>query len=167
MSMSWLGIFRPLGIVTRHLFRKPTTVMYPRQQRAPTERFRGGTFALTVDPQTGEDNCIGCRLCEAICPSRIITVTLERRNNRGYPGVFTLNFEACMQCELCVQVCPTDAIVMTRELNGSALTRADLFMSKEKLMDNGKKLAQVWATGDKLQLMHGKPPPKAKGAATE
>jgi formate hydrogenlyase subunit 6/NADH:ubiquinone oxidoreductase subunit I len=101
---------------------------------------------LTFDPGTGEENCIGCRLCEYICPSEIIHVTLRkgeaRKNGIGatYCDRFTLDYQACMQCELCIQVCPTDAIVMTRALAPPTTTREGLFLSKERLMDNGRGL---------------------------
>jgi len=168
-AASLIGLLKPVRVTVSHLFRKPTTVMYPHAHRPPTDRFRGGTFGLTTDPETGLENCIGCRLCEMICPSKIITVTLDRRPDRGYAGIFTLQYEACMQCELCVQVCPTDAIVMSREFGEPAYSRADFFLDKEKLHANGKKMGRVWGSGSTLQAMHGKkerPAPAAAPPAT-
>ena len=135
---------------------------YPRERRPIPGQWRGGTFALTLDPGTGEENCIGCRLCEYICPSQIIRVKLrkgeKRENGLGatYADEFTLDYQACMQCELCVQVCPTDAIVMTRYLAECPYTREGLFLSKEKLLANGRALHgrpedESHATGTRLR----------------
>lgn len=140
------GIGHAMGATLRNFFRRSTTVNYPKEKRPIPAQWRAGTFALTVDPATGEENCIGCRLCEYICPSQIIAVTLRkgeaRKNGIGatYCDVFTLDYQACMQCELCIQVCPTDAIVMTRTLQEPSYDRAGLFLSKERLLAHGRTL---------------------------
>lgn len=137
------GTVHSMGTTLRNFFRPANTLQYPRDRRPIPRQWRAGSFALTTDPATGEENCIGCRLCEYICPSQIISVSLrkgaERKNGIGatYCDRFTLDYQACMQCELCVQVCPTDAIVMTRELAAPTYRREDLFLSKEKLIANG------------------------------
>jgi NADH-quinone oxidoreductase subunit I len=157
-----LGSFRAMGTTFRNFFRRATTVAYPKVQRPLPRQWRGGTFALTLDPETKEENCIGCRLCEYICPSQILHVTLrkgdKRENGIGatYCDAFTLDYQACMQCELCVQVCPTDAIVMTRYLAECPTTRDGLFLSKEKLLANGRALLdrpddESFATGTRLR----------------
>lgn len=162
LGSATLGSFRAMGTTLRNFFRRATTVQYPKVQRSLPRQWRGGTFALTLDPETGEENCIGCRLCEFICPSQIIRVTLrkgdKRENGIGatYSDEFTLEFEACMQCELCIQVCPTDAIVMTRYLADCPYARDGLFLSKEKLFDHGRKLLErpadeSFATGTRLR----------------
>jgi NADH-quinone oxidoreductase subunit I len=137
-----------MGTTLRNFFRRSTTVQYPKVKRPLPGRWRGGSFALTFDPKTNEENCIGCRLCEYICPSQIISVTLrkgeKRESGQGatYCDKFTLDYQACMQCELCVQVCPTDAIVMTRFMHGCPYDREGLFLSRERLEANGRRLLQ-------------------------
>ena len=156
------GTLRAMRATVRNVFRPSNTVRYPDEQRPIPRQWRGGTFALTIDPATGEENCIGCRLCEYICPSQIIAVTLRkgeaRKNGIGatYCDVFTLDYQACMQCELCIQVCPTDAIVMTRTLQAPSLDRGGLFLSKDRLMANGRRLVEApvetsHATGTRLR----------------
>jgi NADH-quinone oxidoreductase subunit I len=148
MGASLLTSFRAMGTTMRNFFRRSTTVQYPRVKRPIPRQWRGGTFALTFDPGTKEENCIGCRLCEYICPSQIIAVKLrkgeKRENGVGatYAESFTLDYQACMQCELCVQVCPTDAIVMTRTLHACPYDRDGLFLSKERLEENGRRLLE-------------------------
>ena len=173
------GSVRAMGATLRNFFRPAITVRYPMEKRPVPRQWRAGTFALTVDPATGEENCIGCRLCEYICPSQIIAVTLrkgdERKNGVGatYCDKFTLDYQACMQCELCVQVCPTDAIVMTRYLAEPTTSREALFLSKERLYENGRRLLETpdltsWATGTRLRAWtdaeRGASKPEAKAA---
>jgi len=140
------GTLQTMGMTLRNVFRAKNTVPYPRKKRPVPGQWRAGSFALTFDPKTDEENCIGCRLCEYICPSEIIKVTLRkgeaRKNGIGatFCDHFVLDYQACMQCELCIQVCPTDAIVMTRQLAAPTTTRDGLLLTKERLMANGKAL---------------------------
>ncbi|HEY7534969.1 MAG TPA: NADH-quinone oxidoreductase subunit I [Thermodesulfobacteriota bacterium] len=143
-----------LWFTLKNLFRKPVTIQYPLIKRPLPERWRGGTFALTIDPETGEENCIGCKLCEKICPSEIITVEMKKHSGRGWANSFILDLQACIQCELCVQVCPTDAIVMLHGMETPTTRREDLILDKEKLEANGKLYQAAWATGLKLQKLH-------------
>ena len=154
-----------LGVTLVNLFRKPVTVMYPRERRPLPERFRG-ILALTRNPETGEENCIACKLCEFICPSQIISVEPEKRGNRRYPKTFTLNMQACLFCELCVQVCPTDAIVMRRTSELAVFRREDLFLDKEKLLRNAEIYPESWATGNKLREVQA-PPRRRPAPASE
>ena len=176
------GVVRALGVTLRNFWRRPMTLRYPDQKRPLPRQWRGGSFALTLDPKTGEENCIGCRLCENICPSQIIAVTLRkgeaRQNGIGatYADRFTLDYQACMQCELCVQVCPTDAIVMTRALHPVCRDRDGLFLSKERLFDNGRRLLaepalESYATATRLRewtdVERGAAPPPAPAPESE
>jgi len=162
LGLTLVGSFAAMGATLRNFFRRSNTVQYPLVTRPIPRQWRGGTFALTLDPQTGEENCIGCRLCEYICPSQIISVTLrkgeKRQNGLGatYCDHFALDYQACMQCELCIQVCPTDAIVMTRYLADCPYTREGLFLSKERLFEHGRKLLgepqhESYATATRLR----------------
>ncbi len=92
------------------------TVHYPDVKRAYPDRFRG-ILALTYDKETGEENCIGCRLCEYICPPQVIKVEMLKAEKRNWAKTFTLELYACEFCELCVQVCPTDAIIMMKSFD--------------------------------------------------
>jgi len=140
------GTLHTMGMTLRNVFRRGNTIPYPRKKRRVPGQWRAGSFALTFDPATGEENCIGCRLCEYICPSEIIKVSLRkgeaRKNGIGatFCDHFVLDYQACMQCELCIQVCPTDAIVMTRALAPPVTTRDGLLLTKERLMANGQEL---------------------------
>ncbi|MBI4820057.1 MAG: 4Fe-4S dicluster domain-containing protein [Deltaproteobacteria bacterium] len=138
----------------RQALKKPTTVQYPYEQRERAPRIRA-SFALTHD-QNGEENCIGCKKCENICPSEIITVKAIKKSSevtgkaRGYAEDFTLNLQACIICELCVQVCPTDAIIMTQEQESPGFSREDLVLTMDKLYANEKSKRWAWSNATVL-----------------
>jgi formate hydrogenlyase subunit 6/NADH:ubiquinone oxidoreductase subunit I len=146
-----------MAVTFRNLFRAPVTVHYPRVTRPYPDRFRG-VLALTYDPETAEENCIGCRLCEYICPPQVIKVEMLKAEKRNYAKSFFLELYACEFCELCVQVCPTDAIVMLRTF----------VLDKDRLHALGRQFTPSWATGTGLRAMQA-PPARggAKGEATK
>lgn len=163
---------RSLVVSMRNVLRKPTTVHFPAVRRQRPERFRA-SFALLHD-EPGDELCIGCKACERICPSEVITVDAEKRESsvtgkkRSYAKVFTLDQNACIFCELCVQVCPTDAIVMTRTTQEPAFSRQTLCLDMERLYENEKSRPLTWANATKLAAMQAPPGKEAtKSAAQE
>ena len=152
-----------MAVTLRNLFRTPVTVHYPRVTRPYPDRFRG-VLALTYDPETGEENCIGCRLCEFICPPQVIKVEMLKAEKRNYAKLFTLELYACEFCELCVQVCPTDAIVMLRTFDLATSDRRELLLDKDRLHALGLSFEPSWATGNRLRDMQA-PPKPARPAA--
>ena len=147
-----------LFVTLKNLFRKPITIQYPKVTRAKPERFRG-IFALTTNPETGQENCIGCKLCENICPSHVITVIPEKRDGRGWAKEFYLDLGPCIFCEMCVQVCPTDAIVMVKTNEVVFFDRDSLILDKPTLMANEKKYELNSITGSVLRAMQSPPRP--------
>ena len=121
-----------MTITLKNLFRKPVTVHYPDVVRPYPDRLRG-LLALTYDPETGEENCIGCRLCEYVCPPQVIQVEMLKAEKRNYAKTFTLELYACEFCELCVQVCPTDAIIMLKTFDLATSDRRELLFDKDRL----------------------------------
>ena len=145
-----------MRITLVNMFRKPVTVHYPTVERTFPDRFRG-LLALTYDKETGEENCIGCRLCEFICPPAVIKVEMLKTPERNYAKTFTLELYACEFCELCVQVCPTDAIVMMKSFDLSTIDRRELLLDKDRLHHLGQQHQHSWATGNKLRDMQSPP----------
>lgn len=149
--------FRALGTTLRSAFRKPTTVEFPDEVRARSERYRT-SFALLHDTE-GDELCVGCLQCERICPSQIISITAEKKDSpvtgkrRGYAKDFVLDLNACIYCELCVQVCPTDAIVMTRVPETPGYSREELCLTMDKLYANEADKPVTWGTASKLMGM--------------
>ena len=156
-------ILSAMGMTFRNLFRKPVTVHYPDKTRNYPDRYRG-LLALVYEKDTGEEACIGCRLCEYVCPPAVIKVEMLKSEKRNYAKSFTLELYACEFCELCVQVCPTDAIVMMKSFDMPTTDRRELLLDKDRLHNIGLQFEQSWATGNKLRDMQG-PPKQAKPAA--
>ena len=156
------AIVRAMRVTLVNLFRKPVTVHYPDKVRAYPDRYRG-LLALVYEKDTGEEACIGCRLCEFVCPPAVIKVEMLKAEKRNYAKTFTLELYACEFCELCVQVCPTDAIVMTRSFNLPTADRRELLLDKDRLHALGLQLQPSWATGNLLRDMQAPP----KGARAE
>jgi NADH-quinone oxidoreductase subunit I len=149
---------RAMGVTFRNLLRRPITVRYPTVKRVYPERFRG-ILALTYDRETGEENCIGCRLCEYICPPQVIKVEMLKAEKRNWARTFTLELYSCEFCELCVQVCPTDAIVMMRSFDLATADRRELLLDKDRLHALGLQFEPSWATGNRLRDMQAPPKP--------
>ena len=157
------AVGRAMGVTFKNLLRRPITVRYPTVKRVYPDRFRG-ILALTYDPQTGEENCIGCRLCEYICPPQVIKVEMLKAEKRNFAKTFTLELYACEFCELCVQVCPTDAIIMMKSFDLATADRRELLLDKDRLHALGLQFDPSWATGNRLRDMQA-PPKAAKAAA--
>ena len=156
------AVGRAMKVTLINLIRRPITVHYPDIQRAYPDRYRG-LLALTYDKETGEENCIGCRLCEYICPPQVIKVEMLKAEKRNYAKTFTLELYACEFCELCVQVCPTDAIVMMKSFDMPTTDRREMLLDKDRLHAIGLKYQPSWATGNLLRDMQT--PPKAPAPA--
>jgi NADH-quinone oxidoreductase subunit I len=160
-GMLAMAVVRAMRVTLINLFRTPVTVHYPDVERAYPERYRG-LLALTYDPETGAENCIGCRLCEFVCPPAVIKVELQKGEGRNYAKTFTLELYACEFCELCVQVCPTDAIIMMKSFDLSTSDRREMLLDKDRLHALGLQHQASWATGNRLRDMQS-PPRKTPG----
>jgi NADH-quinone oxidoreductase subunit I len=158
------AVGRAMKVTLVNLIRRPITVHYPDVTRNYPDRYRG-VLALTYDKETGEENCIGCRLCEYICPPQVIKVEMLKAEKRNYAKTFTLELYACEFCELCVQVCPTDAIVMMKSFDVATADRRELLFDKDRLHAVGLQFPSSWATGNALRDMQT--PPKAARAEGE
>ena len=158
------AVGRAMKVTLVNLIRRPITVHYPDVTRVYPDRYRG-VLALTYDKETAEENCIGCRLCEYICPPQVIKVEMLKAEKRNYAKTFTLELYACEFCELCVQVCPTDAIVMMKSFDVATTDRRELLLDKDRLHQLGLQFPSSWATGNGLRDMQT--PPKAAKAEGE
>jgi len=157
------AVGRAMRVTLVNFIRRPITVHYPTVERVYPDRFRG-ILALTYDTETGEENCIGCRLCEYICPPQVIKVEMLKAEKRNFAKTFTLELYACEFCELCVQVCPTDAIIMMKSFDAATADRRELLFDKDRLHQVGLQFPPSWATGNGLRDMQTPPKaPKAEG----
>ena len=123
---------------TLHYFFKPKpTLNYPFEKGPISPRFRG-EHALRRYPN-GEERCIACKLCEAICPAQAITIEAGPRRNDGTRRTvrYDIDMVKCIYCGLCQEACPVDAIVEGPNFEFATETREELYYDKERLLANG------------------------------
>ena len=120
----------------REYFRAPATVNYPNEKGPLSPRFRG-EHALRRYP-SGEERCIACKLCEAICPAQAITIdAVPREDGSRRTTRYDIDMTKCIYCGFCQEACPVDAIVEGPNFEFATETREELFYNKEKLLENG------------------------------
>ncbi len=125
-----------MALTLRYMFRRPVTVNYPYEKGPLSPRFRG-EHALRRYPN-GEERCIACKLCEAICPALAITIEAEPRDDGSRRTTrYDIDMTKCIYCGYCQEACPVDAIVEGPNFEFAAETREELFYDKEKLLANG------------------------------
>eukprot|EP01132_Coremiostelium_polycephalum_P002823 gene2823-3508_t len=119
-----------------YFFRKKCTINYPFEKGPLSPRFRG-EHALRRYP-TGEERCIACKLCEAICPAQAITIEAEPRADGSRRTTrYDIDMTKCIYCGYCQEACPVDAIVEGPNFEFTTETRLELLYNKEKLLANG------------------------------
>ncbi|EEB14656.1 NADH-ubiquinone oxidoreductase 23 kDa subunit, putative [Pediculus humanus corporis] len=127
-----------LSIVFGTTFKEPATINYPFEKGPLSPRFRG-EHALRRYP-SGEERCIACKLCEAICPAQAITIEAEERSDGSRRTTrYDIDMTKCIYCGFCQEACPVDAIVEGPNFEYSTFTHEELLYNKEKLLDNGDK----------------------------
>ena len=133
-----LELCRGLWLTWRSLFRPKFTVQYPEEKTPQGHRFRG-LHALRRYPN-GEERCIACKLCEAICPAQAITIEAEPREDGSRRTTrYDIDMTKCIYCGFCEEACPVDAIVEGPNFEFAAETREELFYNKDKLLENGER----------------------------
>ena len=126
-----------LWLSLRYFFKPKATLNYPFEKGPLSPRFRG-EHALRRYPN-GEERCIACKLCEAICPAQAITIEAGPRRNDGTRRTtrYDIDMVKCIYCGLCQEACPVDAIVEGPNFEYATETREELYYDKERLLANG------------------------------
>ena len=123
-------------IAISEIFKRKKTINYPFEKGSISPRFRG-EHALRRYPN-GEERCIACKLCEAVCPAQAITIESEERPDGSRKTTkYDIDMLKCIYCGLCEESCPVDAIVQGPNFEFATETREELYYNKEKLLDNG------------------------------
>jgi len=135
-SVFLLELLSGLFLTLRYFFRAKVTLNYPFEKGPLSPRFRG-EHALRRYPN-GEERCIACKLCEAICPAQAITIEAEAREDGSRRTTrYDIDMVKCIYCGLCQEACPVDAIVEGPNFEFATETREELLYDKERLLANG------------------------------
>jgi NADH-quinone oxidoreductase subunit I len=138
-----------MALTLKYFFKKKVTLNYPYERGPLGPRFKG-EHALRRYPN-GEERCIACKLCEAICPAQAITIEAEPREDGSRRTTrYDIDMTKCIYCGLCEEACPVDAIVEGPNMEFAAETREELIYTKEKLLENGDRWEPILA--ERLRL---------------
>jgi NADH-quinone oxidoreductase subunit I len=144
-SLTLRELLAGMGLTGRRLFSNKITVQYPEEKTPQSHRFRG-LHALRRYPN-GEERCIACKLCEAVCPALAITIEAEEREDGTRRTTrYDIDLFKCIYCGFCEESCPVDSIVETRNFEYTFEHRGENIMTKDKLLEIGDRYeAQIAA----------------------
>ena len=143
-SFLLVEILAGMASTFREMFRPKVTINYPYERAPLSPRFKG-EHALRRYPN-GEERCIACKLCEAICPALAITIEAEPRDDGSRRTTrYDIDMTKCIYCGLCEEACPVDAIVEGPNMEFSTETREELYYDKDRLLANGDRWEPVLA----------------------
>jgi NADH-quinone oxidoreductase subunit I len=131
-------LLKGLAVTFREMWRTKVTVNYPEEKTPQSVRFRG-LHALRRYPN-GEERCIACKLCEAVCPAVCITIDSDANNDGTRRTTrYDIDLFKCIYCGFCEEACPVDAIVLTRIHEYHMENRGENIMNKDKLLGIGER----------------------------
>jgi NADH-quinone oxidoreductase subunit I len=148
-SFGLIEILKGLGVTLRYLFKRKVTLQYPFEKSPISPRIRGEHALRRYS--NGEERCIACKLCEAVCPAQAISIEAEPREDGSRRTTrYDIDMTKCIYCGLCQEACPVDAIVEGPNFEFATQTREELFYNKSKLLDNGDQWELLLAENLKL-----------------
>lgn len=137
-SLMLIELLKGMLLTGRYFFARKITVQYPEERTPQSNRFRG-LHALRRYAN-GEERCIACKLCEAVCPAMAITIESEEREDKTRRTMrYDIDLTKCIFCGFCEESCPVDSIVETRIFDYHGESRGDLLYTKEMLLAVGDK----------------------------
>ena len=143
-SFLLLELGKGLFLTLKYFFKPKVTINYPYEKGSLSPRFRG-EHALRRYPN-GEERCIACKLCEAVCPAQAITIEAEPRDDGSRRTTrYDIDMTKCIYCGFCQEACPVDAIVEGPNFEFATETREELFYDKDRLLANGDRWERLIA----------------------
>ncbi|MFQ5645693.1 MAG: NuoI/complex I 23 kDa subunit family protein [bacterium] len=138
-NLVMLELLKGLSLTFKYMFHKPITMRYPEQKWFMPERLRAQVALVRDRKKPDEDICVGCCMCERICPSKALEVVTDQGPD-GSKIVLEhkINMVRCVYCGLCVEICPVNAIVHTDNYETARYTREDMILDKKELLRTGK-----------------------------
>jgi NADH-quinone oxidoreductase chain I len=146
-TLSLIDILRGMLLTLKYFFKKKVTIKYPYEKSHISPRFKGEHVLRRYE--NGEERCIACKLCEAICPAQAIYIEAQEAPNGDRRTTrYDIDMTKCIYCGLCQEACPVDAIVQGPNIEFAAETHQELIYTKEKLLNNG----DMWEAEIKRKL---------------
>ena len=137
-SFMLVELLKGMALTGRYAFRRKVTVQFPEEKTPLSPRFRGLHALRRYD--NGEERCIACKLCEAVCPAMAITIESDvRADGSRRTTRYDIDMTKCIYCGFCQEACPVDAIVEGPNFEFATETREELFYDKAKLLANGER----------------------------
>ena len=147
-SLLLIELWQGLGVTLRYFFRPKFTINYPEEKTPKSPRFRG-LHALRRYPN-GEERCIACKLCEAVCPALAITIdSTQREDGTRRTTRYDIDLFKCIYCGFCEESCPVDSIVLTDVLEFHMEEREESVVDKQQLLALGDRFEQQIAENRK------------------
>ena len=142
VQIVFLGeILSGMALTLKYFFKPKVTINYPYEKGPLSPRFRGEHALRRYED--GEERCIACKLCEAVCPAQAITIeAAEREDGTRRTTRYDIDMTKCIYCGLCEEACPVDAIVEGPNFEFATETHEELLYNKTKLLENGDKWEQ-------------------------
>jgi NADH-quinone oxidoreductase subunit I len=134
-------LLKGMSVTGRYMFARHVTIEYPEEKTPQSFRFRG--LHAQRRYANGEERCIGCKLCEAVCPALAIKIEIaERDDGTRRTTQYDIDMTKCIFCGFCEESCPVDAIVESRVFEYHGESRGDLYYTKSMLLANGDRLEE-------------------------
>jgi NADH-quinone oxidoreductase subunit I len=152
-SFLLIELFKGMALTGRYLFRRKVTVQFPEEKTPLSPRFRGLHALRRYD--NGEERCIACKLCEAVCPAMAITIESDVREDGSRRTTrYDIDLTKCIFCGFCEESCPVDSIVETHILEFHGEKRGDLYFTKEMLLAVGDRYEKEIAAAKQLDAKY-------------